>query len=121
MANFGFWVGSLWGDYVGEHWVAGMDWEAASASRDTAAHLPEAVFSLGWAGALIAAIWKTPQGSFLSISSIVFLAIHAYTQVFETMSDEPLAWALMGLAAVPLAWGMWRLNEYLSARDPARS
>jgi len=103
MANFGFWVGSLWGDYVGEHWVAGMDWEAASAWRETAAHLPEAVFSLGWAGALIAAIWKTPQGSFLSISSIVFLAIHAYTQFFEILGAEPFTLLVGGALAVGLA------------------
>ncbi|MEO0466654.1 MAG: hypothetical protein AAF216_08930 [Pseudomonadota bacterium] len=103
MVNFGFWVGSLWGDYVGEHWVAGMDWEAASVWRDAAAHLPEAVFSLGWAGVLAAIIWKSPRGSFLSISSIIFLAIHGYTQFFEILGAEPLTLLLGGVTAVGLA------------------
>ena len=43
LVNFGFWIGSLWGDYPGETWVQGQDyrlwsnreaWRAALASRN---------------------------------------------------------------------------------------
>ncbi len=46
----------------------------------------------------------------------IFLAIHAYTQFFESFADEPLAYAIGGLVAIPLAWGMWRLNRWLAAQ-----
>ena len=48
---------------------------------------------------------------------MTFGGIHAYTQMFESFGDEPLAWALGGLAAIPLAWGLWRLNQHLAERQ----
>ncbi|MFT7059052.1 MAG: hypothetical protein ACJASV_001559, partial [Pseudorhodobacter sp.] len=33
-----------------------------------------------------------------------------YTQAFEIFGDDPLAYVIGGLVAVPLAWGLWRLN-----------
>ena len=52
-------------------------------------------------------------------ATMTFAAIHAYTQMFESYGDEPLAWAIGGLAAIPLAWGMWRLNQHLAVRAEA--
>jgi len=42
---------------------------------------------------------------------MTFAGIHAYTQVFESFYDEPLAYVVGGLAAIPLAFGLWRLNN----------
>ena len=49
-------------------------------------------------------------------AALTFAAIHAYTQFFESFWDQPLAYVIGGLTAIPLAWGMWRLNHWLVAR-----
>ncbi|MEO1568966.1 MAG: hypothetical protein AAFR94_07050 [Pseudomonadota bacterium] len=103
LANFGFWVGSLWGDRLGEHWMPADTWETRQAWRDTAVSIPEGVFTLGWAAALIAVIMNTARGSFLSITAIVFLAIHGYTQYFELLGAEPATLIVAGLSAIGLA------------------
>lgn len=104
IAAMGFWVGSLWGDHVGEHWArAEGRWRAAMEWRETATHVPEWVFSFGWAGALIGLIATQPRGGFLSVSAVVFLAIHAYTQFFETFGAQPWAMLIAGLTAFTLA------------------
>lgn len=53
-------------------------------------------------------------------AGMTFAGIHAYTQLFENFGDEPLAYVVGGLAAVPLAWGLWRLDGKLwGEREPA--
>ena len=104
LSALGFWVGSLWGDHIGEHWARGEGrWRAAMEWRENAVHVPEWVFSFGWAGALVALIATQPRGGFLSVSAVVFLAIHAYTQFFETFGAAPLAMLIAGLTAFGLA------------------
>lgn len=130
VGNLAFLVASLWGDTVGVSFYEmpfdpDMTWEERFAAREAfeAAflHISEHVFTVVWAillaGAAFWAAHANRRGLFNA--AMTFGAIHGYTQVFETMADEPMAWALAGLAAVPLAWGMWRLNAYLGARDPA--
>jgi len=124
VANLCFLVGSLWGDTVGESFAMTAlraqhpdDWEAVwagrTAFRDHALHIPEGVFSLVWAALLAAcAIWAAHtlrRGLFNA--AVTFGAIHAYTQAFESFGDQPLTWVIGGLAAIPLAWGVWRLNQ----------
>ncbi|WP_413720188.1 hypothetical protein [Silicimonas sp. MF1-12-2] len=129
VGNLAFLVGSLWGDYVGAElvggrpvWVNGMEWTDYHAAIDAwearFLHISEHVFSVVWAVLLAGgAFWAAHANRRgLFNAAITFGAIHAYTQLFETMSDEPLAWALGGLAAIPLAWGMWRLNVWLALR-----
>lgn len=104
MVNFGFWVGSLWGDRVGELWAtAGLEWSEASTWRNGAFVLPEELFTVGWAGALIACMMTARRGGFLSTSALVFLCIHAYTQYFEYFGAEPETLLVGGLVAVGLA------------------
>ncbi len=103
MVNFGFWIGSLWGDYPGEHWAAGRSWRANSDWRESAPFIPDMVFTLGWAGALVACILLARKGGFLAVSAIVFLAIHFYTQFFEILGAEPWTLILGGVSAVTLA------------------
>lgn len=127
VGNLAFLVASLWGDTIGASffdmpWDPDMTWEQRNAARQAfeanLIHISEHVFTVVWALLLAgAAYWAAVANRRgLFNAAITFGAIHGYTQVFETLSDEPLAWALAGLSAVPLAWGMWRLNAVLSAR-----
>jgi len=102
LANFGFWVGSLWGDDLGERYrySEGQSWEDWRAATT---HIPEAVFSLGWPVLLIGTMLKAKRGGFLSVTATVFLAIHAYTQYFETFGAHPETLLLGGLGLVALA------------------
>jgi hypothetical protein len=70
--------------------------------------LPEWPFSIGWAALCIALFLRTPRGSFLSTSALVFLGIHAYTQYFEVFGAEPVTLLFAGLTLVGLAVGLTR-------------
>ena len=48
----------------------------------------------------------TRRGGFLSVSALVFLGIHAYTQYFETFGAEPVTLLVAGLTLVGLAVGL---------------
>lgn len=119
LTQFGFWVGSLWGDFIGEHWAAGSGWQAPQAWRDTAVSVPELVFSVGWAAVLVTVIVRAPRGGFLSVTAIVFLAIHAYTQYFEVFGTRPWGLVFGGLAAVAGAAGAaWWLARRAGQAPP---
>lgn len=129
VANLCALVGSLWGDVVGEQiWGPGryrfgeMSWEEFSAAREafraSTLVISHHVFTVLWALALIAMlVWagmRNQRGLFNA--ALTFAAIHAYTQLFESFYDEPLAYVIAGLTAIPLAWGTWRLNLWLRSR-----
>ena len=134
VANLCALVGSLWGDWVGQTmWGPGASWwrqrdvypdteafqAAVDAYRATALHIPEGVYAVLWALVLAAAVvWTARTGRRgLFNTAITFAAIHAYTQAFESFHDEPLAYVLGGLIAIPLAWGLWRLDRrWMTAR-----
>jgi iron complex transport system permease protein len=105
MINFAFWVGSLWGDRIAEHWLAPHDWSERSTWRETAIDIPELVFTLGWAAFLITMIVRARRGGFVSATSIVFLAIHGYTQYFELLGANATSLVTGGLVLVGLAVG----------------
>jgi len=126
VANLCFLVGSLWGDVVGDTFALwrvydrgadGFSWSEAEAARRAyearALFIPEGVFAVLWALVLaacaIGAARTLHRGLFNT--ALTFGAIHAYTQAFESFGDQPLAWIIGGLAAIPLAWGIWRLNQ----------
>lgn len=131
VANLCFLVGSIWGDTVGQTiWGPGTSswrYEGSYDDFQTAVEAFEArtlvisehLYSVIWAVLLIvAAFWASHtnrRGVFNT--AITFGAIHAYTQAFESFYDEPLAYVVGGLAAIPLAWGMWRLNARFEARS----
>lgn len=116
MVNFAFWVGSLWGDRIGEHWFAPDRWSERSDWRESALTIPDFVFTLGWIGALVAVIVAARRNSFLSITSIVFLTIHGYTQYFEYLGARPETLLLGGLVLVGLAVAGAR---FMTRPDPA--
>ncbi len=106
LVHFAFWVGSLWGDVLGDAgWSQSRyaDYAAYEAWEKTAITLPEWPFSLGWAALCLALALRTRRGGFLSISALVFLAIHAYTQYFEVLGAEPTTLLFAGLTLVGLA------------------
>ncbi len=129
VANLCFLVGSLFGDIVGSHiWGPGYrDYsgdcdtyrDAKDAFEASALVISEHVYSIAWAILLIlAAFWAAHtnrRGIFNA--AMTFGGIHAYTQAFETFYDEPLAYVIGGLAAIPLAWGLWRLNNQFESRN----
>lgn len=123
VANLAFLVGSLWGDVPGSQAFGPRyedfdgDWEAYRAAQSAFTEglfeISEDLYSIVWAVVLIgAAVWSAHtarRGMFNA--AMTFGGIHAYTQMFETFYDAPLAYVIGGLAAVPLAWGLWRLNQ----------
>lgn len=123
VANLCFLVGSLWGDTVGDSFMlaaleaGGTDpdahWLQLEAYRDHALHIPAGVFALIWAAALAAVAIRAAQSHQRGLfnAAMTFAAIHAYTQMFESFGDHPQVWALGGLAAIPLAWGVRQLNR----------
>ncbi|MGB1387881.1 MAG: hypothetical protein ACPG61_03235, partial [Paracoccaceae bacterium] len=86
--------------------------------RETAMTIPEGAFSILWAVALIAiALWaahRNMRGLFNT--ALVFGVIHAYTQLFESFGDEPLAYVIGGFILIPVAWGMWQMDQALQKR-----
>ncbi len=131
VANLCALVGSLWGDFVGETtWGPGysrygsgvetwQEWRALrDAFRETAFYISEEIYAILWALILVAmAAWAAfgnRRGLFNT--TLTFIGIHAYTQMFESFGDEPLAYVIGGLAAIPLAWGMLQLNHWLVTR-----
>ncbi len=126
IANLCALVGSLWGDVVGQNlWgpqYSYSDYEAYEAARAAfeaqALVISDHVYSVLWALVLIAMVlWSASRMQrALFNTALTFAAIHAYTQMFENFADEPLAYVIGGLAAIPLAWGVWRLNRWITAR-----
>lgn len=116
LANFACWIGSLWGDYPGELWQApDLAWEQQEAWRQTAVFIPAAAFSVFWALALVAALVAGIRSGrrFVSMTAIVFLAIHFYTQVFELLAEMPFGFVLGGLSLVALGIGLVRFDRWL--------
>ncbi|MEL6570463.1 MAG: hypothetical protein AAFQ64_02320 [Pseudomonadota bacterium] len=126
VANLCALVGSLWGDKIGSHiWgprAQGVeafdgDWTAYHAATDafdaTAFTISADIYSALWALALVTIIFAASHKGLRGLfnASVTFLAIHAYTQAFESFYDEPLAYVIGGFVAIPMAWGMWRMNQ----------
>lgn len=118
LVNFGFWVGSLWGDYPGESWRHAQIYgsritrQEREAWREAALHLPDYVFVLAWAALLIAVgLWAARVNRRWVVNlAAVFGAIHFYTQWFERIGAQPLAVIFAGVTIVAIAVLLWRYN-----------
>src|SRR5271166_3710784 len=114
LVNFGFWVGSLWGDHAGESWaVGGMEsWTAREAWEKAALHVPGWVFTTAWAVLVIGVgIWAARANRrWVVTMAATFGAINFYTQWFERLGAEPWAIIVAGLTIVGIAVGLWRYN-----------
>ena len=126
IVNFGFWVGSLWGDYPGISWrhseiYSLASWQEQQAWRAAATHVPDYVFILGWAAAIIGVgIWAAwVNRRWVVTLATTFGAIHFYTQWFERLGADPIAVIVAGLTAVAVAVALWRYNSSAGPRLPS--
>jgi iron complex transport system permease protein len=113
MVNFGFWIGSLWGDDLllvrsllrGD--PSNLTYSASSQL------IPPLAFVIGWAVVLLgAAIWGVRENRRWVVNiTVVFGAIHFYTQWFERLGAEPLSVLVGGLLVLAFALGLWMFNK----------
>lgn len=96
LVNFGFWVGSLWGERTGAMELI----------------ISDKVFSVLWALALLATAtwaWKRNRRWVLN-TVVVFGGIHFYTQWFEYLGASPGTVLIAGLLALGFAVVFRRIN-----------
>ena len=105
VVNLGFWIGSLWGDALHRR--------GASAARWTPV-VPDWVFVIAWAVALVAAgVWAARRNQRAVVSIVtVFAAIHFYTQYFERLGATPGSVLVAGLLVLALAVVLIRYNRH---------
>jgi hypothetical protein len=103
LVNFGFWIGSLWGDR--------LTWLGGTASSLAVGRL---AFSVLWALALFGVgIWGvTVNRRWVVNVAAVFGAIHFYTQWFDKLGAGPVSFLLGGLLMLAFAFGLWRFNSH---------
>ncbi len=120
LVNFGFWVGSLWGDYPGMSWMRGeiyedpdTFWKSEQQWRESALFIPDAMFAVLWAIALVAVgAWGARRNRrFVVNTAAVFGSIHFYTKWFEYLGATPATVIFGGVVAVGVALGLWKYNR----------
>ena len=101
LVNFGFWVGSLWGDRFDSRQVM----------------IPDIVFAVLWALALLAtAFWAWKRNSRWVLNIVAtFGGIHFYTQWFEHLGASPGTVLVAGLLALGFAVGLRSVNSKMKA------
>ncbi len=118
MINFGFWIGSLWGDNL--RLIRSLIHNDPSIL--TADGGPDIIspfaFSVGWAIVLLAvAVWGMRANRRWVVNvAAVFGAIHLYTQWFDSLGPGPLAFIIGGLLMLAFAYGLWALNRYFTGK-----
>jgi iron complex transport system permease protein len=119
MVNFGFWIGSLWGDHLLliRALLRGEPGTLTNYSLSSQV-IPPLAFVIGWAVALLGAgIWAVPANRRWMVNVVaVFAAIHFYTQWFERLGLEPISVVIGGLLMLGLALGLWMFNRRFAAR-----
>lgn len=95
VTNFGFWVGSLWGD------------------QSSSPFATEWFFIIGWAFILLASgIWGAKHGlRWLVNLAATFGAIHLYTQWFEHFHATPASIIVAGLFTIAVAYALISYNR----------
>ena len=118
LVNFGFWVGSLWGDSLTlPRALLHVDPGAPGRSEI----VPPMVFIVGWAVALVATgAWAVKANRRWVVNVVaVFGAIHFYTQWFERLGATPVSVLVGGLLVLAFAIAAWKLNQRFTADAPA--
>jgi iron complex transport system permease protein len=120
MVNFGFWIGSLWGDNL--LLVRSLLHDDPSLPTEYAARsqmIPPLAFVIGWSLALLGVgVWGVRENRCWVVNvAAVFGAIHFYTQWFERLGTEPLSFILGGLLMLAFALGLWAFNKRFISRS----
>ena len=115
LVNFGFWIGSLWGDPL--FLLTKMSGKTPIESRLDAIVIPHTVFSIGWAVVLVAAaLWAMRVNRrWLVNVAATFGAIHFYTQWFEKLGATPVSVLLGGVIMLAIALALWSFNKRAQA------
>jgi hypothetical protein len=114
LVNFGFWIGSLWGDRLRlvRYWF--LNETAVDPTFTTrGALIPDYVFSIGWALALIGVgIWGVKAGRrWVVNTAAVFGGIHFYTQWFATLGANAFSVLLAGVILIVIAMALRAFNK----------
>ncbi len=114
LVNFGFWVGSLWGDNPGLLWKTGADSGYSSVLFDHPQISP-LIFVVAWLVALVAAgTWAAKEGRRFLVNTVaVFGSIHLYSQWFERFGANPGTVIVAGLATIAIGLLLWQYNRKL--------
>jgi hypothetical protein len=114
LVNFGFWIGSLWGDRL-RLWRYWTQNDITGGPEFTArgAVIPDYVFSIGWALALIAvAVWGVKSGRRWVVNlAAIFGGIHFYTQWFSILGANAISVLLAGVILIGIAVGLRSFNR----------
>ena len=114
LVNFGFWIGSLWGDRLRLYrYIVYNDPKGGPEFTAYGAVIPPYVFSIGWALALIAAgIWGVRAGRRWVVNlAAVFGGIHFYTQWFEHLGANAFSVLAGGILLIVIAFALRMLNR----------
>ena len=103
LVNFGFWVGSLWGDSFGRYHY----------QETPPGSIPAVTFVIAWAAVLVVTgVWAAGQNRRWVVNTVsVFGAIHFYTQYFERLHATPGSIVIAGLGAIGIAMALTRYNR----------
>jgi hypothetical protein len=114
LVNFGFWIGSLWGDPL--LLLRGLNGADLRRLFLTPV-VPDWLFSIVWALALIAAgAWAARVNRRWLVNVVAaFGAIHFYTQWFERLGATPVSVLLGGVVMLAVALALWNFNRGATA------
>jgi hypothetical protein len=114
LVNFGFWIGSLWGDRLRLYrYLTQNDVMGGPSFTARGAVIPDYAFSIAWALALIAVgYWGVKSGRRWVVNiAAIFGGIHFYTQWFERLGANPLSVLLAGIILIAVAFALRAFNR----------
>ena len=116
LVNFGFWIGSLWGDRLMLLRRMGPNQVSRRPLAD-AVVIPDYAFSIGWALALLAVgIWGARENRRWVVNiAAVFGGIHFYTQWFNILGANALSVLGGGVLILAIAMALYKYNKAAAA------
>jgi iron complex transport system permease protein len=113
MVNFGFWIGSLWGDDL---LLIRSLWRGHRNIYPAVPTISPVTFVIGWSCVLLGVgIWGVRENRRWVVNvAAVFGAIDFYTQWFERLGAQPLSVLVGGLLMLAFALGLWMFNKRLA-------
>lgn len=116
LVNFGFWIGSLWGDRLMLLRRMNPDQVPTGGWRQ-AIVIPDYAFTIGWALALLAVgIWGARENRRWVVNiAAVFGGIHFYTQWFNILGANALSVLGGGVLILVIAGALYKYNKAVAA------